>query len=135
MGIIQVPGSSGSPQKCLKRKTLRNPTFGNDTVARYGAEVRRVILHQTDLAQPYIRLQPGTVDNNSVILPGTSLAINWQVNGSMVVDHTSIQWGTNPIQSTTRNFPPLIMMNTLGCILGDWVGCCKQRADVWRHLQ
>ena len=77
----------------------KNPsesTFGNDTVARYGAEVRRVILHQTDLAQPYIRLQPGTVDNNSVILPSTSLAINWQVNGSMVVDHTSIQWGTNP---------------------------------------
>ena len=77
----------------------KNPaesSFGNDTVARYGAEVRRVILHQTDLAQPYIRLQPGTVENNSIIIPGTSLTINWQVNGSMVVDHTSIQWGTNP---------------------------------------
>jgi len=70
--------------------------FGNDTVARYGAEVRRVILHQTDLAQPYVRLQSGTVENNSVILPGDSVAMNWQVNGSMVVDDTYIQWGTNP---------------------------------------
>jgi hypothetical protein len=79
--------------------TTKNPaesTFGNDTVARYGAEVRRIILHQTDLAQPYIRLQPGTIENNSILTPGTSLTINWQVNGSMVVDHTSIQWGTNP---------------------------------------
>jgi hypothetical protein len=78
---------------------IKNPaesTFGNDTVARYGAEVRRVILHQTDLAQPYVRLQAGTVENNSFIQPGNSLSISWQVNGSMVVDHTSIQWGTNP---------------------------------------
>jgi Zinc carboxypeptidase/PKD domain len=79
--------------------TTKNPsesTFGNDTVARYGAEIRRIILHQTDLAQPYIRLQSGTVENNSIIIPGSTLSINWQVNGSLVVDHTSIQWGTNP---------------------------------------
>jgi hypothetical protein len=77
----------------------KNPaesTFGNDTVARYGAEVRRVILHQTDLAQPYVRFQQGTIEDNSVIFLGNSVNISWQVNGSMVVDHTSIQWGTNP---------------------------------------
>jgi hypothetical protein len=71
-------------------------TFGNDTVARYGAEIRRVILHQTDLAQPYIRYQSGTVEDDSVVFLGNSVNISWQVNGSMVVDHTSIQWGTNP---------------------------------------
>jgi hypothetical protein len=78
---------------------VKNPqqsTFGNDTVARYGAEVRRVMLHQADLAQPYVRLQPGTIENNSIILPDTSFMVYWQVNGSLVVDHTSIQWGTNP---------------------------------------
>lgn len=77
---------------------IKNPsesTFGNDTVARYGAEVRRIILHQTDLAQPYVRLQAGTVENNSLIKPGTPITFKWQVNGSLVVDHTDIQWGTN----------------------------------------
>jgi hypothetical protein len=79
--------------------TTKNPaesTFGNDTVARYGAEVRRVILHQTDLAQPYIRFQSGTPEDNSDIFLGNSVNISWQVNGSMVVDHTYVQWGTNP---------------------------------------
>lgn len=71
-------------------------SFGNDTILGYGPEVRRVILHQTDLAQPYVRLQPGTAENNTVILPGESVMMNWQVNGSMVVDDTYIQWGTNP---------------------------------------
>jgi hypothetical protein len=71
-------------------------TFGNDTTARFGAEVRRIILHQTDLAQPYIRYQSGTAEDNSVIFLGNSVNISWQVNGSIVVDHTSIQWGTNP---------------------------------------
>jgi hypothetical protein len=71
-------------------------TFGNDSVARFGAEVRRVVLHQTDLAQPYVRLQAGTVENNSLVVPGNPITIKWQVNGSMVVDHTSVLWGTNP---------------------------------------
>ncbi len=78
---------------------IKNPSessFGNDTVARYGAEIRRVILHQADLAQPYIRFQSGTPEDNSDILLGNSVNISWQVNGSMVVDHTYVQWGTNP---------------------------------------
>jgi len=79
--------------------TTKNPaesTFGNDTIARYGAEVRRVILHQTDLAQPSVLWQHGTIDNNSHILLNSTVPLIWQVNGSLVVDHTFIQWGTNP---------------------------------------
>jgi len=79
--------------------TTKNPsenTFGNDTVHRFGAEIRRFILHQTDLAQPYIRWQPGTVENLIEVIPGTNVSFFWQVNGSLVVDHTYIQWGTNP---------------------------------------
>ena len=74
----------------------KNPaesTFGNDTVQRYGAEVRRIILHQTDLAQPSVLWQQGTIDNNTHILPDRPIPFIWQVNGSLVVDHTFIQWG------------------------------------------
>lgn len=78
--------------------TTKNPSqdsFGNDTVPRYGAEVRRVILHQTDLAQPYVRWM-GNLPNNMEITINTPIALSWQVNGSMVVDHTNIQYGNNP---------------------------------------
>jgi len=77
----------------------KNPSqdsFGNDTIARYGAEVRRFILHQTDIVQPYIRLQEGTVLTNTEVYVNTPILFNWQVNGSMVVDHTCVQYGTNP---------------------------------------
>ena len=78
---------------------IKNPaeyTYGNDTVHRYGAEVRRYVLHETDLAQPYLRWQAGTVENNIVVEPETTIPLNWQVNGSLVVDHTYIQWGPDP---------------------------------------
>ena len=78
---------------------IKNPgqdTFGNDTVHRYGAEVRRFIMHQTDIAQPYLRWQPGTVENDVVVDTGTTIDFYWQVNGSLVVDHTNIQWGDDP---------------------------------------
>jgi hypothetical protein len=77
----------------------KNPdqtTFGNDTVARYGAEIRRVILHQTDLVQPYLQWQSETVQNNAVVYTDIPVNFSWMVNGSMVVDHTSIQYGNNP---------------------------------------
>jgi len=84
----------------------KNPsqdTFGNDTIARYGAEVRRVILHQADLAQPYLRWQSGTIQEEAVVITDTPVNFTWQVNGSMVVDHTYLQYGNNPnpIQSWT----------------------------------
>lgn len=78
---------------------IKNPseqTFGNDTVHRYGAEVRRFVLHHTDIAQPYLLWQHGTIEDNTEILEGDIAPFLWQVNGSLVVDHTYIQWGTNP---------------------------------------
>jgi hypothetical protein len=84
-----------SPEMSL----IKNPSesnFGNDTVHYYGAEVRRFVLHQTDLAQPYVKWHPGTIENNTEIEPGNSVPFKWKVNGSLVVDHTYIQWGTDP---------------------------------------
>jgi len=78
------------------QKNPAQSTFGNDTTAKFGAEVRRVILHHTDLAQPSVLWQYGTIASNSHILPDRPIPLRWQVNGSLVVDHTFIQWGTNP---------------------------------------
>jgi len=77
-------------------KNIPESEFGNDTVHKYGAEVRRFVLHQTDLAQPYVRWTPSTIEDGGEVPPGTTIPLNWQVNGSMVVDHTYIQWGTDP---------------------------------------
>jgi hypothetical protein len=84
-----------SPEMSLTKNPAES-TFGNDTVHRYGAEVRRFVLHQTDLSQPYVRWQSGTIDDNSVIPPGDVAQFSWQVNGSLVVDSTYMQWGRNP---------------------------------------
>ena len=90
----------------------KNPSeysFGNDTTPGWGWEMRRYILHQTDIVQPYLRWQPGTVENHMMVDPGDPISLNWQVNGSMVVDHTYIQYGTDPDpiinydQTTTDN--------------------------------
>jgi hypothetical protein len=70
--------------------------FGGDNVEGYGPEVRRIILHMVDLAQPYVRMQPGSVANDNAFDPGTTVSLKWQVNGSMVVDHTYVQWGSAP---------------------------------------
>lgn len=103
------PGS-GALWLSPEMSNTKNPsqdTFGNDTVARYGAEVRRFILHQTDIAQPYLRWQPNTVENHAIVITNTPVNFSWQVNGSMVVDHTFIQYGNNPnpIQTWTYSTP------------------------------
>ena len=77
-------------------KNIPESEFGNDTVHRYGAEVRRFVLHQTDLAQPYVRWHPRTIEDDAVVTLGDIVPLMWQVNGSLVVDHTYIQWGTDP---------------------------------------
>jgi hypothetical protein len=77
-------------------KNIPESDMGNDTVHRYGAEVRRYCLLQTDLAQPYARWLSGTVENDTVVEYGTPLDFKWQVNGSLVVDHTYIQYSTDP---------------------------------------
>lgn len=71
-------------------------TLGSDTVDRFGAEVRRFVLHQTDLAQPYVRWQSGAPETDVRLAQGAEITFNWEVNGCMVADHTSMQWGTNP---------------------------------------
>ncbi|MBE3123080.1 MAG: DUF2341 domain-containing protein, partial [Thermoplasmata archaeon] len=73
-----------------------NSEYGNDTINRLGAEVRRCMLNQIDLAQPYLRWLGGTTTDNILVPLGSPLAFNWQVNGSLVVDHTLVQWGQNP---------------------------------------
>jgi hypothetical protein len=77
-------------------KNIPESEFGNDTVHRYGAEVRRYCLLQTDLAQPYARWLPGTVENDEVVDYGIPIDFRWQVNGSLVVDHTFLQYSTDP---------------------------------------
>jgi hypothetical protein len=77
-------------------KNVPESEFGNDEIDRYGAEVRRFVMHQTDLAQPYVRWVSDTVENNTVVYPEDTVTFNWQVNGSLVVDHTRIQWGSDP---------------------------------------
>jgi hypothetical protein len=78
---------------------IKNPwesTFGNDTVPGWGMEIRRYILQQTDIAQPYVRLLPGTTPNDAVLTVGENMTLTWEVNGCLVVDHTNVQWGTDP---------------------------------------
>jgi len=77
-------------------KNIPESEFGNDTIHRYGAEVRRYCLVQTDLAQPYARWLPGTVENEEVVDYGVPIYFKWQVNGSLVVDHTYLQYSTDP---------------------------------------
>jgi len=76
-------------------KNVPEYEMGNDTTDGWGTEIRRFILHQTDLAQPYVRWQMGTIEDDEVAVD-ESIPFNWQVNGSMVVEHTSIQWGSDP---------------------------------------
>jgi len=84
-----------SPEMSVTKNPAES-TFGNDTTHRYGAEVRRFVLHQTDLAQPYVQWQPGTIENNTELQMEEGALFRWQVNGSLVVDHTYIQFGTDP---------------------------------------
>ena len=41
-------------------------------------------------------LATGTIENDITVDPGQGFSFAWQVNGSLVVDHTSMQWGTFP---------------------------------------
>lgn len=92
-----------SPEMSVTKNPAES-TFGNDSVDRYGAEIRRIILHQTDIAQPYLRWQQGTIENHAVVYTNTQVNLTWQVNGSMVVDHTYIQYGNNPDPTQTWTY-------------------------------
>ena len=92
--------------------------FGNDTVEGYGWEVRRFILHQTDIAQPYVRWMPASIENQVEVLPGTEIHLKWQVNGSLVVDHTFVKWGTDPDPVTNWDFQTVDYDDYAGKYLG-----------------
>lgn len=84
-----------SPE-CYTTKNPPQSQFGGDSTMGLGIEIRRLILHMADIAQPYIQWQPNTVQNNSNVQGGASLQFDWFVNGSMVCDETYMQWGNNP---------------------------------------
>jgi hypothetical protein len=84
-----------SPEMSTQKVVSEN-SLGGDNQAGFGPEVRRFILHQTDLAQPYIWIPPTSVENNSLVEAGEEIDFHWKVNGALVVDHTYIQWGTDP---------------------------------------
>lgn len=88
-------------------KNVPEYDMGNDTTPGYGMEVRRFILHQTDIAQPYVRLLPGSTPDNTVIIAGETINLQWEVNGCLVVDHTLVQWGNNsdPINNFLYSTP------------------------------
>jgi len=85
----------------------KNPAeseFGNDTVPGWGSEMRYFILHQIDIAQPYVRWIGETIENHATVSVNEPFSLEWQVNGSMVVEHTSIQWGTDPDPVQTYDY-------------------------------
>ncbi len=75
-----------------RTKNPRGQSFGNDTIHRFGAEVRRFILHQTDLAQPSVRWMNGEWKQDMVLSVNESVCFQWQVNGSLMVDQTMLNW-------------------------------------------
>lgn len=83
-----------SPEMCDAKNPPQNQ-FGGDTTDGFGTEVRRFVLHQTDLAQPYIHIVKAP-DERFFMQPNKEFNIEWQVNGCVVVDSTYIQWGDDP---------------------------------------
>jgi len=87
----------------------KNPdesTFGGDQTPGYAVDVRRFLLHQTDLAQPNIWITENSIENNTVVNVGDDIQFLWKVNGCLVVDDTYIQYGmdedpVNNFQNTT----------------------------------
>lgn len=89
-GILWTSPEWGSP------KTASDANFGGDLTPGYGPEVRRFLLHQTDLAQPYLWITKDSIANNSVVNVGEDMQFLWKVNGCLVVDDTYIQYGMDP---------------------------------------
>ena len=90
-------------------KDVTEQSLGGDVTPGYGLEVRRFILDTIDMAQPYLNWMPTTAKDGSSVLPGSVAHFEWQVNGSMVVDNTYVQWSKdpdpskNPLNKTKNN--------------------------------
>lgn len=98
-------------------KNPREIRFGNDTVLGFGQEVRRFLLHQTDLAQPYVRWI-SLKNDNPIVETGSSLSFSWQVNGSLVVDNTLLQWGKNENPIDVYQYTSKDYNEYNGCLYG-----------------
>jgi hypothetical protein len=98
-------------------KNEKESTYGGDTKEGYGQEIRRYCLHQTDLAQPSVRWMNSVPTNNSVRYKNESISFRWQVNGSLVVDKTSLHWTyDNGLNTTVHKSENLI--SHMGAYLG-----------------
>lgn len=79
--------------------TIKNPAaayYGGDDTLGFGIDVRRMILSMIDGAQPYVRWHPTGALDGLQVEQGSYFGLAWQVNGSLVVDATKVQWGTDP---------------------------------------
>ena len=112
-------------------KNVDGSTFGGDNQAGYGPDVRRLILHQADLAQPYIFIPKSYDRNNTIVNVGDDIVLTWKVNGCLVVDNTYIQWGTNsdPVNSYSNTTPQRTQFKDKY-----WGGTGWENADSGNHL-
>ena len=69
--------------------------FGDENIG-YIAEVIKLALHQTDLAQPYIMWC------NDEFFVGDKIKLRWRVYGSLVVDETYIIYSFSDISNATK---------------------------------
>ena len=79
--------------------TVKNPPqsyYGGDDTLGFGIDVRRMLLAMIDVAQPYVRWHPSGASDGFPVQQGHYFDLAWQVNGSLVVDATRVQWGSVP---------------------------------------
>lgn len=79
--------------------TTKNPPagqYGGDDTLGFGIDVRRMLLAMIDGAQPYVRWHPAGAPDGFQVQQGDYFDLAWQVNGSLVVDSTRVQWGPDP---------------------------------------
>ena len=95
--------------------------FGNEKTG-YIAEVIRFVLHQVDIAQPYIMwVEP---QNNSCV--AGNLILKWQVYGCLVVDETYIMY------SSSRDFKDARMGKLYDNFKGRYMGGTYWDGYVWQ---
>jgi hypothetical protein len=89
-------------------KNAAESEYGGDITIKYGGQARRFMLFMTDLAQPHLHWDAGSVANNSQVKVGEQITFKWIVYGGLTADNTLIQYGTDPDpvknpQSTTKS--------------------------------
>ncbi|HLF07203.1 MAG TPA: Ig-like domain-containing protein, partial [Thermoplasmata archaeon] len=90
-------------------KNAAESEYGGDLTIKYGGQARRFMLFQTDISQPHLNWDAGSVANNSQVKVGEQVTFKWVVYGGLTADNTLVQYGTdpdpvkNPQQSTKDN--------------------------------